>query len=880
MNRKNKFNLLPIVMGVFLVASATFAKAQDWSQWRGSNRDAVVKKAGLNLDWAEKKPPLLWVFREAGSGYSPPAIVGTTLYCQGAADGSDFAFALDTKTGNLLWKQILGEIYTPKEDRGNGPRGSITVDGDKLYLIRGGGQLHCLSAANGKILWQKDLVKDFGGVMMSGWGYCESPLIDGNLVICTPGGSEGTMMAFDKNTGNVVWRTKKWTDNSGYSSPMVAEIDGVRQYVQQASKGVAGVSAKDGKLLWSVEIDGYRIAVIPTPLILGNTVYVTNAYNVGCRYLRLIKDGDTFQVETIYANRNLVNQQGGVLMMDGYVYGFSDPNDWVCQDLKTGEIVWKQRKETEVGRGAMIGVNDRLILLDEQTGTLASVSASPDGWKEFGRIHIPERSVIETMDNLVWTHPVVGDGKIFLRDHELLFCFDIQEPSNNKCIIIVIAIFAIIAVIIIYLIIKMKMKNSRNKLILSFIFMNVILGMNMTPAKAQDWTQWRGPNREGVVKQTGLNLDWSQKKPSLAWTFRQAGSGYSSPAIVGTTLYCMGADGSDFAFAVDTKSGNLKWKQNLGQQFVEDRGNGPRGSLTVDGDKLYLIRSGGHIHCLSAADGKMLWQKDFRNDFNGKLMSNWGFTESPLIDGNLVICTPGGKEGTMIALDKNTGAVVWRTKEWTDDSGHSSPIVVEIDGVRQYIQQSAKGVAGVAAKDGKLLWRVEIAGYRTAVIPTPIYHDRMVYVTSGYDAGCNLIRLTKAGDIFNAEVVYANKNLVNQHGGVVLVNGYLYGFSDDRTWTCQNLKTGETVWKERNSEVAKGCILAVNDRLLLLNEQNGLLTVAAASPDGWKEFGRMELPERTNVKTQNNAVWAHPVIANGKLYVRDHDLLFCFDLMQ
>ena len=421
--------------------------------------------------------------------------------------------------------------------------------------------------------------------------------------------------------------------------------------------------------------------------------------------------------------------------------------------------------------------------------------------------------------------------------------------------------------------------NSKNKLRFSSIMITIMLVMNGINSKAQDWLQWRGENREGIVKQAGLNLDWTQKKPSLLWTFRQAGAGYSAPVIAGTTLYCQGAtDEKDFAFALDTKTGNLKWEQILGEQSVVDRGNGPRGSVTIDGDKLYLIRGTGQIHCLSAADGKMIWQKDFIKDFDGKLMSRWGYSESPLIDGNLVICTPGGRQGTMVALDKNTGAIVWQCKEWTDDAGHSSPIVAEVDGTRQFIQQSAKGVAGVSAKDGKLLWKVEIDGYRTAVIPTPIYHDRMVYVTAGYNVGCNLIKLTKVGDSFKTETVYANKNMVNQHGGVVLINGYIYGFSDDRTWVCQNLKTGESVWKERNNEVAKGCILAVNDRLLLLNERDGLLTVVAASSDGWKEFGRMTIPERTNVKTQDNAVWTHPVIANGKLYVRDQDLLFCFDL--
>ena len=407
-----------------------------------------------------------------------------------------------------------------------------------------------------------------------------------------------------------------------------------------------------------------------------------------------------------------------------------------------------------------------------------------------------------------------------------------------------------------------------------------ILTISGVETKAQDWLQWQGPNRAGIVNKTGLNLNWSEKKPPLLWTFRQAGLGYSAPVIVGTTLYCQGAvDEKGFAFALDTKTGNLKWKKELGPESVPDRENCPRGSVTVDGDKLYLIRGIGQIHCLSAADGKVLWQKDFIKDFNGKLMSRWGFSESPLVDGNLVICTPGGDDGTMVALDKNTGSVVWRTKEWKDEAAYSSAIVADVDGIRQYIQQSSKGFAGVSAKDGKLLWRIEVPGYRVAVIPTPVYNDRLVYVTAGYNAGCQCIKLTKEGAGIKAETVYANKNISNQHGGVVLMNGYIYGHSDASGWVCQNLKTGETAWSQRNKDgAARGSTFGIDGRLILLDERTGTVAVAAASPEGWKEYGRMEFPERTKIQTVDNLVWTHPVVANGKLYLRDHDLLFCYDL--
>ena len=419
------------MMVTMLVMTGMSVMAQDWAQWRGPNREGIFKGANLNLDWTAKKPALLWTFRQAGSGFTAPTIIGTTLYCQGADDTNDFAFALDTQTGKEKWRQNLGELHKSYQNRGDGPRGSVTVDGDKLYLVRGGGQVHCLMAADGKKVWEKDLAKDFGGKVMGGWGFSESPLIDGNLVICTPGGSQGTMVAFDKNTGDVAWVCKEWTDDTGYSSAIIAEVGGIRQYIQQSSKGVAGVSAKDGKLLWRIENPAYKIAVIPTPIFNDNIVYVTNGYNGGCMCIQLSKDGESIKADTIYTNiRDICCQHGGVALVNGYLYGHSDrpSNSWVCQNFKTGEIVWaKNEKEFVVGKGALLAVNDRFILLDMMTGTSAVVSLSPDGSKEFGKMEIPERTKIVTADNQVWTHPVVANDKLYIRDHDLLFCFDLKK---------------------------------------------------------------------------------------------------------------------------------------------------------------------------------------------------------------------------------------------------------------------------------------------------------------------------------------------------------------------------------------------------------------------------------------------------------------------
>jgi outer membrane protein assembly factor BamB len=412
----------------------------------------------------------------------------------------------------------------------------------------------------------------------------------------------------------------------------------------------------------------------------------------------------------------------------------------------------------------------------------------------------------------------------------------------------------------------------------SLLMAGVVLAAS--PAFADDWPQWRGPNRDEISKETGLNTNWKAHQPKLLWTNKEAGAGYSSPAIVGGTLYCLGAeDGKDFAFALDAATGGKKWKQSLGTAPKKDRGDGPRGTPTVDGGALYFVCESGELYCLDAATGKVRWNKRFVEDLGGEIMSGWGYSESPLVDGNLVVCTPGGQGGAMVAFNKETGKEVWRCTELTEKAAYSSIIVAEVDGVRQFIQLVAKGVTGVRAKDGKLLWYHIRKGYQTAVIPTAIYFDGNVFATAGYGAGCDLIQLTKDGDKFTAKNVYAEdnmKNMVNHHGGVVLVDGHIYGYSDGKGWICQDLKSGDIVWKDK--KLGKGALTCAAGHLFCYEENSGTLACVKISTKGWEETGRLELPEKTKIKTRDNKYWAHPVIANGKLYVRHQDLLFCFDL--
>jgi outer membrane protein assembly factor BamB len=250
-------------------------------------------------------------------------------------------------------------------------------------------------------------------------------------------------------------------------------------------------------------------------------------------------------------------------------------------------------------------------------------------------------------------------------------------------------------------------------------------------------------------------------------------------------------------------------------------------------------------------------------------MSSWGYSESPLIDGDKLVCTPGGPQGTIIALNKKSGQLSWRTKDFTDSASYASLIHVEIAGVSQYIQLTDASVAGVAA-DGRVLWRAPRHG-TTAVIATPIFHDNTVYVTSSYGAGCNCFAIRAAAGQFKVQTLYENKIMSNHHGGVVRVGDYLYGYSDSKGWICQDFKTGELKWSERQ-KAGKGSLTYADGHLYLRNE-NGPLTLIQATAAGYKQTGQFDQPERSDKNS-----WSHPVVANGNLYLRDQDKLFCYDV--
>jgi outer membrane protein assembly factor BamB len=414
------------------------------------------------------------------------------------------------------------------------------------------------------------------------------------------------------------------------------------------------------------------------------------------------------------------------------------------------------------------------------------------------------------------------------------------------------------------------------KLIL-FVLVSLLaqLGPKSLRGASADWPQWRGPNRDGISPDTGLLKEWPKDGPPLLWKATGVGAGFSGVAVVGERIFTSGdrAD-ANYVLAFNRADGKLLWSAKLGKAGAPGWGGftGPRSTPSVDDGLVFGLGQFGEVICLKADDGKEVWRKHLTSDFGGPIME-WGFAESPLVDGDKVVFTPGGPRGTLVALNKKTGELIWRSKGWTDNAHYSSIIPAEIGGVRQYIQLTDRTLAGVAANDGEVLWKAPRKG-STAVIPTPVYAEGQVYATSGYGIGCNSFKVAH-GSGFTATQVYANKVMANHHGGVVKIGEYVYGHSDGKGWTCQKFQTGDAVWQEKD-KLGKGSLVCADGRLYCREEaEKGVVALLEPTPSGYVEKGRFTPPDRSGKMS-----WSHPVVVGGKLYLRDQDILLCYEVQQ
>jgi outer membrane protein assembly factor BamB len=398
------------------------------------------------------------------------------------------------------------------------------------------------------------------------------------------------------------------------------------------------------------------------------------------------------------------------------------------------------------------------------------------------------------------------------------------------------------------------------------------------------WPQWRGPMRDAVSTETGLLQRWPAAGPTKLWTATGLGLGYSSVAITGGRIYTMGdLRGGQHVIALEEQTGKPVWSTRIAGGYQGDF-DGPRGTPTVDGALLYAIAADGTLVCLDTATGRERWRKHLERDFGGEMMSSWQWAESPLVDGDLVVVTPGGARAAMVALNKTTGAEVWRAtiprlgSRGLDGAGYSSIVISTGGGVRQYVQLMGRGVVGIRASDGRYLWGNNSVANGTANIPTPVVKGNYVFASSGYTTGSVLVELTPAG---NGLVTATQKYFLdggefqNHHGGMVVVGDYLYAGHGHNNGlpTCIELATGRRMWAQVRSSVGAGSASVVAaDGRLYFHYQNGTMVLVEANPAAYREAGAFRIPNPAEYS------WSHPVVTGGRLYIREQDALHVYDV--
>ena len=415
---------------VLLIVLSGVINAQNWPQWRGPEQDAICTETGLLQSWPEGGPELLWEISGLGAGYSTVSISDGKLFTMGdlKIDNEDAqcVIAVDMETHKKLWTQKIGPIHT--DERG-GPRCTPAIDDGLVYVIGTSGDLACLNADNGDIIWSKNLVKDFDGKSPN-WKYCESPLIDGDKVLCSPGNSNAIIVAFNKKTGDVIWKCsmpdigKNGSEDAGYTSIVISNGGGMKQYIKMVGKGLISVST-DGKFLWGYNKIANSAATIPIPVVDGDNIFCASGYNTGAALLKLSPADDGVKMEEVYFidGRNFQNHHGCFVNVDGYIYGGHGQNQGrpTCIDMKTGKIMWQEKQPGKGSAGVLYA--DGCVYFRYEDNLLALIEANPEKFVIKSTFTPPKRP---GAIGQAWAHPVILDGRLYLRYADVLMVYDIK----------------------------------------------------------------------------------------------------------------------------------------------------------------------------------------------------------------------------------------------------------------------------------------------------------------------------------------------------------------------------------------------------------------------------------------------------------------------
>lgn len=795
---------------VSLVCFSANLFGADWPNWRGPNYDGISTETGWDSK-ALENPDVVWTV-DIGTGFSSVAVVNGRLYAMGNIDKeTDVVYCFDALTGQEKWRHEYPEPLEPKYYEG-GCSATPTVYDGKVYTLSKKGLAFCLDAETGNVVWQKMLPFN-----PPTWGFAGSVLIVGDKAVYNVGAAG---LALNQENGDIIWQSDN--DVSGYATPVPYQRGNKACICIFGKNSVMGIDGETGKVLWSYPWETSYDVNAADPIISGDEVFITSGYNRGCALINISGP----EPNLVWENKNMRSQMSGPVLIDGYLYGFDD-NELVCVNWKTGDLMWAEKAPK---KGSLSAAGDKLIVIGED-GTLYIVKASPESCQAI--------SSAKVLGGRCWAMPVMANGYIYVRDAAK------KTPGKLVCVDV----------------------RKRDE-----------IQQPDQPAAApkQDWPQWQGRNRDNISLETGLAKQWPEQGPTMLWSAEGIGHGFSSVSIADGKIYITGmtAEGNGLLSCLDMNGSRL-WQVDYGPEWNRAY-PGARCTPTLDNGYIYVTSGMGQVACFQAADGKKVWQVDGFAMFEGQY-PHWGYSECPLVLDGKVIFTVGGKKALVAAFNKNDGSVVWTTPANGDKSSFCSPVAFQWAGKTIIATMTDKHVLGIDSQTGDLLFDYPVSNYITGRAHgthpnTPIVKDGKIFVSSGYDMGSTQLKLSDDGA--SVEEVWRNPEFDNHHGGIVFLNGYLYGANWQSNamgkWACVDWQTGKMMYEQEWSN--KGSLTSADGMLYCYEEGAGTVGLIPANSSGFKPVSSFQ------VTLGDGQHWAHPVVCGKRLYIRHGDFLMAFDL--
>jgi outer membrane protein assembly factor BamB len=868
---------------------------------RDGSRNAVSPDKGPPLSWSAEKRSgdalvrpasnIKWQARLGSSNFAAPVVAGGLVWVGTNNDrprdpkvpgDAAVLMCFREKDGAFLWQYVSPRLPDREQDwPGTGINCSPLAEGDFLYFTTNRGEVLCLDVAplrrgtgEPRTVWRLDMPRALGvhlvaAMMTVGQTCSPAESWKGRLFVTTGHGvpwnrrqvgnpEAPSLVCLDRDTGKVLWQDSspgKDILHVQWPSPLVAEVRGRAQVIVAQGDGwVRSFDPASGQLIWRFDTNpkaaqgsrpgGARSYPLATPVLYQDRVYLANGIHpalgtpvrgrLWC--IDATKEGDVSRELNDGPRRGKPNPNSGA------VWCFEEPED--------------QEQEPMRGTLSSVAVHDGLVIAPEGSGVVHCLDART------GRQY--------------WTHdthnslsgsPLIADGKVYVGDGRgfvtaLALAREKKVLAHNDC-----------------------GNRIRSSPVLANGVLYVAAGWTLQAIQAGGaggrapghWPQWRGPGRDGVSQETGLLTEWPQEGPPLAWQATGLGDGVGSVAVAGGRVFVLGKWGDDEQLvALEEATGKKLWAAALGpavkgenrlMRWLSQR------TPTVDGDRVYAFTARGALVCLRATDGEEVWRKDYPRDFAGRT-GPWGWCDRPLVDGDKLICTPGGEDATVVALDKQTGAVAWRCAVPDSRAAYSATTVAEVGDVRQYVCFLSRGLVGVAAKDGRLLWSYTRVSNGIGNSYTPLVRGDRVFCAGGYGTGLALLKLTADKGRVRAEEVWFKKQVLPPwHDGTLIVGDHVY-LGTGKDIVCAEWATGRVLWQERGAVGGAVALAAAEGNLYLLSQQ-GEAALVAASPKGPALKGKLRLPGAVSKPGATT-----PALAGGRLYLRDDDRLFVYDLAE